>query len=241
MLKLWHEPNFVTVSWNPDRQPRWLVTEGPNEVTGVRKKEIYSKYLNEVSIPDTPKGSTMFKTVNTFDVIEVSYSLADLEKAAVPVRPMCAPPVNVTPKKKGKNMCYDCDMNGLSTISDAQIAKSYLDNRLDGAYYAKTEQFRKDFHLDNDNPPETMEEFVKRIQDGKFTVKDEYKKKEVSYTSPSRYITWRDPALKADQDGFDKAADAALKAKTEASDIIQVMDAKAGLEALKAFESATFH
>src|SRR5258708_5960176 len=75
------------------------------------------------------------------------------------------------PNKKEKTMYVDNDKH----IESSKI--NYLSQRLENLYYKKDVEARKLFGLVNDEAPETATEMVKRIQDGKFVIKDEYKDK----------------------------------------------------------------
>lgn len=141
-----------------------------------------------------------------------------------------------TASTKENNMCYDCD---ITPKTDLTRAREYLSERLEGLQYTRRNDERKYFGLTDDDFPKDMEEFVKRIQDGKFVLPEKYKDRSVY--NAADHIRWRDPAKKEDKAGFEAAADRIDKAENEARDIIWTLTEKDGLEALRAFEAKTFH
>jgi len=69
------------------------------------------------------------------------------------------------------------------------------------AFRAKVTAAKKQFGMIGEDAPETMSEFIKRIQDGMFVLPEKYAD---TYISPYN-IQWRDPSVKEDKDGY-KAA-----------------------------------
>lgn len=153
----------------------------------------------------------------------------------------CKPnPVPAT-KKKGKPMSryydedQDCYVHAPET--DAADQRSYFKNRISQIGYDKTAELRRKFGLENDFAPESATELVKRIQDGKYVIKKEYEDKKAY--NPFQYITWRDPAVKEDQVGFDAAWNAFEKAQTKARDAVMALSADKAMEAVQSLEAWT--
>ena len=135
-------------------------------------------------------------------------------------------------KPKGNNPMYvDNDKH----IESSKI--NYLSDRAATVQYRKEQDARKTFGLVDDMAPETAAELVKRIQDGKFILKDETKDKNVY--EPARYIKWRDPAVKEDTAGFRAAVDALAKVYQDTKDTIAIGTPAEGLAAVKALDAWT--
>lgn len=134
------------------------------------------------------------------------------------------------PNKKEKTMYVDNDKH----IESSKI--NYLSGRVEGIYYKKDGELRKQFGLINDETPETALEMVKRIQDGKFVIKDEHKEKR-TYGDAARYITWRDPSVKEDQAGYKAALKSFEVVRQDTTDIIAIGTPAEGLAAVKALDA----
>lgn len=121
-----------------------------------------------------------------------------------------------------------------------------LIQRIEGAWYEKKMELKKAYGLENDQFPRTAEELVKRITEGKFSiVKDKSNgcfddEDEIFYGGPLDRITWRDPAIKKDYDGYVVAKKAMLAAKVAALDEIYVKSLEEGLKVLREFEATKF-
>lgn len=131
--------------------------------------------------------------------------------------------------------CYDDECEGQT---DPKV--DYLANRVSNIYYTKSDELQKTFGLVNDDPPATPKEIIDRLASGKFVVNED--RMNERHYNPLAFFQWRDPAVKKDTDGFNKAIETMGKARTEALDTINVIsDETAKLKALKDFESKTFH
>jgi hypothetical protein len=188
---------------------------------------MYKQYL-EVKEASTDMKEDM-NTWNLPGVGVMTYA------ANVSVCTDCPPPAvkcMVPAQKKEKNMYIDNDKH----IESSKI--NYLSSRIEGIYFKKNEALHKQFGLVNDEPPETAVEMVKRIQDGKFVIKDEHKEKR-TYGDAARYITWRDPAVKEDKDGYKAAMKLFDVAHQDARDAVAILSPDAGLVAVKDLEAWT--
>lgn len=131
-----------------------------------------------------------------------------------------------------------------AATTETQDQRKYLQRRLEDIYYMKERPLFAAFGLTDDEAPTTPKELKARIADGKFTIiglpkddEDEDDFDDCFYGSWSRLIRWRDPAKKADQDGYEAARKALKNEYQKAMDTIKIDDVKAGLEAVKALEA----
>jgi len=117
--------------------------------------------------------------------------------------------------------------------------RRYLMERAVEVFYKKDEELQKKFGIADDESPATPNEFQKRLDDSKYVIVGAGGP---NGDKPFPYFVsrcrWRDPEMKEDQAGYDKAR-AELKAKvTSVRDQI-VVDLAKGLEALQALEADT--
>lgn len=162
-----------------------------------------------------------------------------------PIKPADIPynipaPANY-PTKKGKKMSRyydeynDCYVD--QPQSDTADARSYFKNRIAQISNEKGYALRKQFGLQDDEAPKTMEDLVKRIQDGKYSIPKEYEGK-ILY-DPTRYIKWRDPAVKEDQAGYDAAEYTFEKEADKARDAVMSQPFDKVAETVQALETWT--
>lgn len=144
--------------------------------------------------------------------------------------------------KKEKKMYHDYDDDCNCAPVNVEARKmDYLKGRLENQFLDKEHALPRAFGLAHDDPPHTPKEFVDRILAGKFELKDKAKDTHLYGSSPAPYITWRDPKVKVDQEGYDKAYKTLEEEFTKAKDIIVIKSPEEGLKALEKFESKTFH
>lgn len=138
-------------------------------------------------------------------------------------------------KTRGKKTMRFLDMDEMDGSDDKL---GYLSGRSYNVFSEKRHDLQKKYGLIDDTDPRTPKDLIDRLASGKFTVSQENMNRD--HYSPICLFKWRDPNLKQDYEGFNKA-EAALKAlRTKAEDIIVVMsDDAARLKALQEFESAT--
>ena len=104
--------------------------------------------------------------------------------------------------------------------------------------YEKLAALRKQFGLENDDYPMSAQELVNRIAAGKFILNPETKDTtQYSKGDVLRNITWRDPAIKKDQAGYDAAEKALGEAYLTAKMAIMTNPA-AGADAVAKFAAA---
>jgi len=124
------------------------------------------------------------------------------------------------------------------TYSPEQESRDYLRNRLSAAYFSKDADLERAYGLRDDSSPETPQEVVDRILAGKYVIN---KKEDGEYYSELLdYISWRDPAIKKDREGYDTAYKVLKAAHNKASDQVMVLSATEGLKALQEFEATEF-
>lgn len=142
-----------------------------------------------------------------------------------------------TKRNEDMHVSQDVDVTVHEKTSETQRRKYFL-SRLLESFYTKSNAAQKTFGLIDDNAPRTVNELIARITAGKFVVPEE--RKDYDSFEPLRYLRWRDPAVKADQPGFD-ALNTKLEAlKTTAEDAIWAETDPSKLPSLvQAFETAT--
>ncbi len=121
--------------------------------------------------------------------------------------------------------------------TETQDQRKYLAQRLESVYCDKRDPLESEFGLVDDDAPQSLTELKARIADGKFTFREEKDIRPYFYWT--EMLRWRDPAKKADQEGFDAAKKALKAERQKALDIIKIDEPKAGLEAIKALEAWT--
>lgn len=143
--------------------------------------------------------------------------------------------------KKGKQMSRyydeynDCYVD--QPQSDTADARSYFKNRIAQISNEKGYALRKQFGLVDDAAPETLDDLVKRIQDGKYIIPKEYSDRKLY--DPARFIKWRDPAVKEDQAGYDAAEALFEKEADKARDAVMSQPFDKVAEAVQALEAWT--
>jgi hypothetical protein len=128
------------------------------------------------------------------------------------------------------------------TDTDA-TQKNYLQSRINTLYWSKYSDLQRAFGLANDERPTTAKDLIDRITAGKYVLRDDSDYQEdFDYDFGGLFgIIWRDPSVKKDRDGFNKANDALEAAKQDAIDLIVISDAATGLKAVQDFATKTFH
>lgn len=139
------------------------------------------------------------------------------------------------PIKKVNNM-YDDDFN---VETEESKKRSYLRHRGYDVEHKLQNALSQQFGLADDDCPSTMGEMVKRIQEGKFLLKEDHKDKSF-YGNVAAWLRWRDPSKKEDKDGY-KIAMKALDTETKkVRDTIEIADPAEGLKALHQLEKWTY-
>lgn len=99
----------------------------------------------------------------------------------------------------------DDDFEGNAAVKFQKETRDWFLSELDNATDVHRAKISRHFNMANDNYPETANEFVKRIQDGKFVIKDGDSPEFFSVYNLPRFIEFRDPSLIPDPVGYGKA------------------------------------
>lgn len=141
--------------------------------------------------------------------------------------PVCAT-VACSPANKKEKTMYDSD------DYDTDDKLSYLQQRLNHVRYQRDAELSRAYGLTDDARPVNFNEFLERITSGKYTIDE--KSKTRSCYSPLDYVRWRDPSVKEDQAGYEKAIKALDDAVADTMDtIVVISDEATRLAALKEF------
>jgi hypothetical protein len=111
--------------------------------------------------------------------------------------------------------------------------RNYLLDRVERTFRDKDTDLLRMFGHKNDPSPKSIKELIERITAGKYTYEGDIFELETG--SPWYNIEWRDPAVKADRVGYEKAEKALLAEKDKARDAIVLGTATEGKAALDAF------
>jgi hypothetical protein len=133
--------------------------------------------------------------------------------------------------------CEDRYVDSLPSQSDLATVRSYLTTRV---YDIATEKSQDLYIFFIAEPDLSTKEKAKRIADGKYTWSTPVDKiEDTEWRHVTSFISFRDTPK--DGVAYEKAKVELAKARQEAKDLIQVSTEKEGYDALKAFESKTFH
>lgn len=145
-------------------------------------------------------------------------------------------------------------MNINTNAPNAELVKrDFLQTQIWAIKNRKMVEVSKHFHMQDDERPTTMKDFLARIKDGKFTVRkeimeeadldddedDDYRQFDAYH--PTSHIRWRDPKKPADKKGHKAAMEKITLAAQKTEREIMVLEMDKALKALETFESQTFH
>ena len=195
-----------------------------------RLKQMNGSVYTKVSPYITGTQASMM-IVDDFTITDV-VSLAPL-----PCSP-CDQPVCSQTKKKGKKAMYNDYDDDLSVrvTSDEQTKRDYLRGRIAVVNDEQWLAMRKLFKMDTPRTPDTAEDLVTRIKEGKYTLDEKNAKKNDYYYNGTSYISWRIPGEEADEDGFDaamKQKDVILQKARDAAALKSIDEATKALEAFQ--------
>jgi hypothetical protein len=127
--------------------------------------------------------------------------------------------------------------------NDMQDQRNHLSNRVYQIAHEHVTNLRATFHMNDDEAPTTFDELVARFKDGKVQFDKNLKtdRKFSYFPDLTRYITWRDPAVPADEAGFTAANEKVETARKTVMDDVAILDPKDALPLVRAFEAATFN
>lgn len=196
---------------------------------------------NKVKAGDTLKVGMINAACTMAD-----YCLGDLTVVSPPQMPWAPMPLPVlsTQKEKQKEKTMYCDDmdcgNNLNVTDRADAAKrEYLSYRLNSVSDSLQRKARVHFGMADEDAPETWEQFIARIQSGKFLIKESYKDKCWAYDSYG--IRWRDPAKVADNAGYQATYAKIMADMRDVEDVIAILEPADALKAVKEFEAKTYH
>lgn len=127
------------------------------------------------------------------------------------------------------------NLSATAALPTEQVQMDFLRGEARNVRETLYSKLRKQFGLSGDPAPETVEDFIKRIQDGKFVLEDMYKQKRTSYVTD--YISWRDPSIKRDEAGYDAAKELLDAKYRDTKRAIMTQGADAGLKAVLDLEA----
>jgi hypothetical protein len=120
------------------------------------------------------------------------------------------------------------------------VARQHLEMRLSEYACEKRNDLEKAYGLIDNPRPDTAQQLIDYITKGQYIVPED-KKNARTWGVPTEWFRWRDPSIKEDRDGFEKASDALYEARDAAEDTIIVKGPDAGLDAVNAFKAQTFN
>lgn len=122
-------------------------------------------------------------------------------------------------------------------IDMEQNQRNYLERRIIDVQEDKDIELNRVFGLSDDESPKTAEEFVQRIQDGAFTLRD--KMNSWGHTFHDR-VRWRKPDVVEDRAGYEAAEKRLDAAKDTLVDQARLYSIAEATKAFEAFKSANF-
>lgn len=154
--------------------------------------------------------------------------------------PKCAPCWDTEDEDYDFDADNEEENNEDTTMNDQ---RNYLNNRVYQIAIEHEQKLRVAFHMNNDAAPETFDDLVARFKEGKVQLDKNLKsdRKFGYFGDLARYLVWRDPAVPADQAGYDAAEDKLSTARTNVLDDVAILEPKDALASVRAFETATFH
>jgi hypothetical protein len=238
----------------------WKIAYG-NEGIGFQKKclDEFKEYKNMkettgVTAAALGYACTFYKPNNMFVIDDIihdevkcvsteSISKADFCKAK---KALLAknPWVKAVKKEKEKesDMNYTAQVAMGDSRTEAQQAKEYLIQSLNGAISTKEQEASKAFNIGR-KAVSTMGDLRKAVAGSWFQVDKRYDeiKDDVEIYYCFDYLTIKNPEWSEDREAFAEAKKQIRKEASDVKDQIVVMGAEKGLEALNGFKAKTFH
>lgn len=215
----WNEFNQKMKDLSPDYMSHRRATRQQMYRNYIRNYEVHTHTINIPKVGAATPSNWL------------TFSLAPLQEAE------CNPD-SYGFKQEGITPMNYASASVTTAPTETETQRKYLEKRLYEVYHDKREPLEAKFGLTDDPYPQDGKDLAQRIKDGKFIIRGVDTDEQIpSYYGTYDLIRWRDPAKKADQEGFD-AAKADLKEKRQAAlDTIKIDDVKAGLEAVKSLET----
>jgi len=152
-------------------------------------------------------------------------------------------------KKQEKKMFNDFNEN---ETTETERQRNYLQDQLMAVFWKKDSVLGEEFNLEGLKPPQSPQEFVNYVKEGKFTFEKNFLNDDGSWREEvghpwfhsnafANYIVWTDPDNLPDQKGYKAAYAKLIEAKAKVERKIVVSTPAEGLVALEEFEAATYH
>ncbi len=113
-------------------------------------------------------------------------------------------------------------------------SRKYLQREMDGLHCQVVEKLRDTYNINDMLAPKTPREMRERINQGLFEITGEDSAPDKSFGWGGPGLRWRDPAKKADHEGYNKAAD---EYESEFSKVMTKLFVLPSIEGLKIYEN----
>lgn len=146
--------------------------------------------------------------------------------------------------QKEQDMSYNHASAAIQATSRSLEGESrdYFLGRIAETSNNKLLDAQKTFGLRNDESPKTARELIKRIKDGLFVLPLEKDDVKNVWLSAYDRITWRDPAIKEDHDGYNEYESKVFDhAQTARDAIMASVEPKDWHKAIQSFEKLSVH
>lgn len=118
-------------------------------------------------------------------------------------------------------------------------ARSHLRNNLASSYSKHDHDLLRHFGLMEDDSPDSPEEVIERIKNGKYVLRD--KKDRTSFSHWTSHIRWRDPSKEKDEAGYKAAFEKMSQAYKHAQQDVLCDPLDKAKAAVRKFEEYTVH
>jgi hypothetical protein len=123
-------------------------------------------------------------------------------------------------------------------VDTAETQRVYLGRRALDVLLDKQHALMVEFKIIFEWRPKTVQEALKRIQDGLFTMKGSEKTDPVPYSWLNDVFSWRGPEDQPDEAGFKTASDKLQKTFEDLQDKMRILSPADGLKEFQAFQAA---
>lgn len=197
------------------------------------RRQLYKQYVKELSVNTSHTHTYFFASLPT---------ATTFRKAKCQPCSPCGVPAAFN-QEQGNNPMNYASASISTPATETQDQRKYLTKRLEDVYCNLRDPLEATFGLIDDETPSSPKDLAERLAAGKFIIRgygDDAKNADrYRYWPTAELIQWRDPAKKADTEGFEVARKALKAEKQKALDIIKIDEPKAGLEAIKVLEAWT--
>jgi hypothetical protein len=127
--------------------------------------------------------------------------------------------------------CSDCYVDG--PTSEEVIKRSYLLGRASAVFQEKAGELNRKFGFGVDHRPETFNEFLERVKEGKYHFDND----DANCSNWFYRIHWRDPDIKYDHKGLTAAMEVLQAFSQKVEDAVRLKSTEEGLKAVEDFEN----